>query len=278
MSKTLDLIAKLLAQADGAGTEAEALTALQRAQTLATRNSIDLAVARAHAAKAEKREVPEERTIRLGYRGTKGLNRHVMLYMHLADLNDCECFAQSDSTKVYPLGMPSDLDVVDALYSSIAVQMNAAAVEHIKSGAYKRTRDKWVPGHGWRTVKVNALSARLGFYDGYIARVVTRLREAKDEAVTAALEEEQETLAAAAAHAAACTPDSAPGQALTSTALVLREKRAEVKEFANRLAEETDVTAKYRGAGKYTPDAESYRAGQEAGNNAQLHGRKSITA
>ena len=71
--KMLARIAALLRQAEGTDNphEADAFMAAA-AQRLATATSIDLAVARSHAAKRTKAQTPVQRTITIGNAGTRG--------------------------------------------------------------------------------------------------------------------------------------------------------------------------------------------------------------
>lgn len=67
----LERIAKLLNQAENAANEAEAAAFMEKAQQLATTYSVDLAKAR-HVTKSKERTLPEQRTVVIGERGTKG--------------------------------------------------------------------------------------------------------------------------------------------------------------------------------------------------------------
>ena len=62
--------------------EAEAFMAA--AQRLATMTSIDLAVARAHAASRTAAQVPTQRTINIGEPGSRGLRTYVQLFAAIA--------------------------------------------------------------------------------------------------------------------------------------------------------------------------------------------------
>lgn len=121
-SSITEKIAKLLAQAEGAGTEAEAQTFMDKAQQLATLHSIDLAKAR-HITVAKQRTAPVTRTITIGVRGTKGLNTLVQLIIGIARANDVILNVAHNSTAVFAYGFAEDIDITEALFASLSVQM-----------------------------------------------------------------------------------------------------------------------------------------------------------
>lgn len=150
----LDKISKVLHQAENASTEEEADAYFKRAQMLATRYSIDLAVARQHTAKKHKREEPEHRSFTVGRARKRGNVQMVNLFHAIASNNDVRINIAHDSTTVYPFGFGSDLDVCEALFAHLSIQMVSEANRFLKSGAHLddvRTRlvkrAKWVPFH-----------------------------------------------------------------------------------------------------------------------------------
>ena len=157
----LDRLSKILNQAENASTEAEAEAFFARAQQLATRYSIDLAVARQHTAKQQKRETPETRHVRVGKPRERGNAEKVQLFSAIAGANDVRIDIARDSTIVFPYGFPSDLDVVEALFAHLSVQMVTAAGAYLKRGDYLadiRTRvvkkQRWVGDHSCRRCDV----------------------------------------------------------------------------------------------------------------------------
>ncbi|NUS43033.1 MAG: DUF2786 domain-containing protein, partial [Mycobacteriaceae bacterium] len=121
--KLLTRIGALLRQAEGTDNEHEAEAFLAAAQRLATQSSIDLAVARSHAADRERRPAPARRVIRVGEHGKRGLRTYVQLFLAIAHANDVRCDVASNSTQVYAYGFDTDLDTCEALYGSLLVQM-----------------------------------------------------------------------------------------------------------------------------------------------------------
>lgn len=258
-------VAKLLAQAENAGTEEESTVFMAKAQELATLHSIDMAKAR-HATREKERTVPVQRVIELGVRGTKGLNTLVALIRGIAAANDVKLNIWSDSTKVIAFGFAEDIDVTEAMYASLSVQIAAAAMEWKKKGTW-RGDQVYVPGH-WDTVDgwgqwidghykpVTWLTARLDFQLGYARRVGQRLAEAKLAAVDAAGGSDTESVM----------------ESGTGTSLVLVEKQRSVDDFYRHTSK---ARRSYRG-NRAPVSRASTRAGAEAGQRARLSSRDEL--
>mgnify|MGYP001019090563 CR=1 FL=1 len=261
MTDHLDLISKLLAQAEGSpyGPEQDAFMAA--AQKLASRHSIDLAVARAHSAKSQARETPVERTVILGTKGTRGLAHLARLYVVIAKANDVATLVAMDSTKVYPLGFPSDIDVVHALWASLAIQMRQAANDYLASPQRRTLTTEYTDCDGHTHYRpVHTTTARNQFLWGFIDGMRERLAAAAEEA-------EAEAMATDSGAA------SAGGPALVSTALALVAKRQEVAEFKAAAMIRRKVTRAYRGGSAPVRQAPEARlAGSQAAARASLTG------
>src|ERR1700743_650469 len=108
--KMLARIAALLRQAEGTDNSHEADAFMSAAQRLATASSIDLAVARSHAAKPSASQAPTQRTIPVGPAGPRGLRTYVQLFVGIAHANDVRCDVASNSTFLYPYGFAEDID------------------------------------------------------------------------------------------------------------------------------------------------------------------------
>lgn len=141
MSKTLDRVSKLLAKAENAGTPEEAATFMAKAQEMASLNNIDLAVARMHQAKKERAAEPEERRIQCNP-FTRRHNRKffIELGMAICDVNDVEYLISGREYALHCVGFPEDLDVVEALYTHLSVQMVAECDEALARGDHRATR------------------------------------------------------------------------------------------------------------------------------------------
>lgn len=141
MSKSLDRISKLLAKAENAGTPEEAEAFMAKVQEMATLNGIDLAVARMHQAKKEKVQEVEERRIQVNpYNRRHNRKFFVDLALAIADVNDCESLISGGEIAIIAMGFPSDLDVVEALFAHLSVQMVAECESELKAGANKEVR------------------------------------------------------------------------------------------------------------------------------------------
>ncbi len=205
---TLARLAKLLRQAERATNEHERAAYLSKAQALATRHSVALAVARAHTAKEEGREQPVAESYRIGNRGKRGLARYVRLLLNIAHANDIRCTISHDSTALTMHGFPSDIAVTKAIYESLLVQMVADCERHLRSGnrdeqtVWDSSRRRYVAR------PVATITARLAFYEAYAWRIGERLDEAR-QAEIVRIE---------------------PGPS-SETALALRQKELDVHDF-----------------------------------------------
>ncbi|WP_225725856.1 MULTISPECIES: DUF2786 domain-containing protein [unclassified Nocardia] len=253
--RMLTRIGGLLRQAESTDNEHEAEAFLAAAQRLATRSSIDLAVARAHVAGRERRPTPVQRVIPIGEPGKKGLRTYVQLFVAIAHANDVRCDVARTSTQVYAYGFDSDIDTCEALYTSLLVQMVRASDHYIKSGQYRSaTVEKIVVERRWgRTVErrvqapVAAVTARLNFQMAFAARIGKRLAEVKAEVEAEAV------------------PEAAGS---TGTALALRNKEIELTDFYRSTSE---ARGTWRGpAASAGHSAAARRAGDRAGKAARL--------
>jgi hypothetical protein len=271
MSKTLDRISKLLAKAESTDSEAEREALMSKAQQIATLAAIDLEVARQHQVTKELREQPTQKRVVL-FEGPdkrkQGRHHFVNLFTSIGRANDLTCNIYHDSTGVIPFGFPSDIDVTEALYGSLAVQMVAAADAYIKTGAYKtetvyrakRVKDDYWGGtqEVWDYFPIDARQARSSFYEGFISTITTRLFEAKREAEKVEVE----------------VTDAETGETTsTSGELVLVGKREQVRDYykANSTAR-----GSWRGGSSSARSSGANTAGRSAGQSARLGGGASI--
>ena len=230
--KMLARIAALLRQAEGTDNSHEAEAFMAAAQRLATATSIDLAVARSHAAKRTPAQEPVQRTITIGTAGTRGLRTYVQLFVVIAAANDVKCDVASNSTFVYAYGFAEDIDASHALYASLVVQMVRASDAYIAIGAHRPTP---------------TITARLNFHLAFGARIGQRLSLAREQARQEATKDRR----------------SRPG-----TAIALRDKDIELKDFYRQASQARGTWRATTATAGYSSSAR--RAGDRAGRRARL--------
>ena len=239
--RLVDKVGKLLAQAEGTDNEHEAAAFVERAQQLATAHAVDLELARARQAARHARGAAEplvQERVDVGARGKRGNRHRVLLYSVVARVNDVMVNVAHDSTYVLGFGHRADLDVVERLWASLAVQMTAAAQRRLDAGEHRRAG---VPAQTWR----------LSFYDGWVQAVGERLEAARERAVAQAT-------------------SAAPAQSgEPSTALVLRAKAERVQEF---YASTSEARGSWRGpwSGRTAVDRQAVARGRADGAQADL--------
>lgn len=244
-----DKVRKLLAQAeDPAATPEEAQAFTAKAQQLMSKYAIDLAMV-----------TDPERIGRVVQRGWRldppYAGRKVSLVNAVSRANDCRAVytdLNGGSKSIEVVGFPADVDWVQALSASLELQMMTALAA---------TRRRKPPAVHGRTFAV-------GFVDGFVHEVSSRLQQARRAAVAEAEGERAVGLGGAA------TPGSGP-----SVALVLVGKAAQVDD---------EYRARFPGARnvhRYTrlTSWAGYEPGRAAGRRASLargavNGRRGLRA
>ena len=245
--RLMEKIAKLLALAERTDNEHEADAFLRQAQVMATRHAIDLAVARSHQTRKQQRATPIQRRRTIGVQGAMGNTRLIQLYSAICSANDVVLNIARNNTYVIAFGFPSDIDLVDALHVHLSAQMVGAGNAYLRSGEHL-DEAVWDPRtNRWKPM--NPRTARLSFYDGWIARVRKRLAEAAEAA-------KQEEIT---------SRDAAEGSG--STALVLADKVAEVEQFHRATSQ---ARGSWRGSRVNQWSESAARAGDRAGRRASL--------
>lgn len=241
MSKTLDRLAKVLAQADNAATVGERDAYMTKAMELSAASGIELAVARAHQADKTKREEPIERAVLVNdYTRKRARDYFMRLFLDIAAANDCKALIGYKSYRGFLHGFPSDIEVVEALYATLSVQMEVEANAALRRGENK-VQGENLFGEPAKVSTVDGRVWRREFYDGFIGRIKARLWEAKR----------------AAQKAAGADVES------SGTAIALRDKAKEVEEFF-------DKETSWRRMGTWSPSETSGYSGgaREAGHAA----------
>ena len=241
--RLVDRIGKLLAQAEGTDNEHEAAAFVERAQQLATAYAVDLELARSRQRERSQRGGEEplvQERVEIGPRGKRGNRHRVLLYSVVARANDVLVNVAHDSTYVLGFGHRADLDVVERLWASLAVQMTVHAQRRMDRGEH---RAAGVAGQSWR----------LSFYDGWVQAVGERLQAARERALAVLTEER-----------AAATGGTGP-----SAALVLREKGVRVQDF---YASASEARGSWRGpwSGRTQVSGRAVEAGRTDGARADL--------
>lgn len=241
LERVVDLVGKLLAQAEGTDNEHEAAAYVERAQQLATEHAVDLERARIRQRERHRRaeEPLEQDRLDVGVRGRRGNRHRVLLYVVAARANDVLVNVASDSTYVLGFGHRADLDVVERLWTSLAVQMSAAAQRRLDRGEH-------------RASGIAAVSWRLSYYDGWVATVAQRLVHARKRVIAADPGD----------------PAGADGPAEPSAELVLRAKGERVREFYGRSSQ---ARGSWRGTGGRTQvSGRAVASGRADGERADL--------
>ncbi|MFM7599399.1 MAG: DUF2786 domain-containing protein, partial [Actinomycetota bacterium] len=259
----LERIAALLVKAERSDNVHEAEAYLAKAQALATQASVDLAVARALTARREAREQPVSITITIGERGKRANTHLVSLFVVVGQCNSLQIDIAHNSTYVIAYGMPSDIQLVEALFGSLATQMTASATTWLALGEWRG--DTYVSRDGWRKDHT-AQTARAAFYRAFIDRIGDRLQEARDEVLAEAERQRVEIPA-----------EQEGGTAVATTgALVLRGKEAEVRAFYRQSSSARGRWSGYSG-GVGRRGGSASRAGRDAAARARLTRAKGIS-
>jgi hypothetical protein len=260
----LDRIAALLVKAERSDNAHEAEAYLAKAQALATQASVDLAVARALTARREAREQPVSVTITIGERGKRANTHLVSLFVVVGRCNSLQVEIAHNSTYVIAYGMPSDIELVEALFASLATQMTSSATTWLAAGEWKG--DTYVSRDGWRKPHT-AQTARAAFYRAFIDRIEDRLQEARAE-VLAEAERQRVDIPAEVSGGAAIA---------TTGALVLRSKESEVRSYYRQASTARGRWSGYSGSVSRRGGSAS-RAGREAADRARTTSAKGISA
>lgn len=252
--KLLERVGALLDKAERTDSPAEARALAEKAQQLATLHAIDPDLAVERRRSQRQPEQPQQRQVPIGPHG-KPANRHLVnLYLAVAHANGVRVNIASNSSYVIGFGFPTDLDVVQALYASLAHQMVSAANEAIAEGRH-REEVYWSSQAGrWRS---DARVFRRSFYEAFVAEVAGRLRRARDEAASEADRRR--------------TDDDGSGGAQ----LVLARREDEVAAFYHRTSTARGTWKGFRSRGRASSDL-GHRDGRRAGRNARLSAPKAL--
>jgi hypothetical protein len=237
-------ISALLDKADRTENAFEAEAYVLKAQELATIASINIAAARMRT--PEQRD-PITRTIIIGEKGRRANQHLIALFVAVAHANSAQVDVASDSTYVIGYGMPGDLDMVEAVFAAISVQMVASATTYIGSGVW-REESYLVRGARSSRKSFTAQTARAAFYRAYVERIGERLQQARQEGIDHSDRDRGET----------------PG----AGALVLRDSERKVREFHCRTSQARGAWRGYSGGAR--PSGSAGAQGRAAASRARL--------
>jgi hypothetical protein len=241
---SMETLAKMLAVAESATNDGEREAANERALAWAASRNLDMAVARQRQRErtdGRKPEVPEERKVEVApYGKEQGKKLKADLLMTVARAYDCTCTLTSGGERVWVLGFPSDLDVVERLYAHLVTQMVSQATEAIWVRRENRKLDPPVDG---RTYRMN-------YYEGFIRDIRMRL------------------------DAARTTAEAQGGGAEQGTALAIRDKQATIQEEFDKLHGNIKVIA-FDPAPK-SRDYDAMAHGAAAASRVQLTVREDV--
>lgn len=270
---SLERIGKLLAMAEGAGSEEEANAFFAKAQSLATLYAVTLADVRSEREKRVQKtaEKPVKQTIEVGER-RKHINAHLCeLWCRIAQSNDLKINLAHNNTYVVLFGMPSDIEAAEALFAAIAPQMVRFAEDYLRTNEWreetvwraKRVKvASWYSEEDWGYFPVTKQSARASFYSGYTSRIGRILRDARKEGIKAADE-----------HFHTEAEEQGLETSTESTAaLVLKEKAVVVDDFYGR----TSTAKGSWGGANSGSSSRASSAGRSAADRTRLGGSQSI--
>lgn len=266
----LDKIAKLLNQAENAGTQEESDVFMQKAQQLADIHSVSLHKARMHT-ESKQRTVPIQKTIKIGDRGTRGLKTLAELFSAVAGPNGVKLLYATNGSRVYAYGYQEDIEMTEAIYASLLTQQARELAAFQASESWKNDT-VYVEGY-WQYIDYNGkpckkaesydqewveskwktptwLTARINFQQSYAEHIRRRLYEAKREAEAQMVEDDK----------------ASEEEVGFSTELVLASKREEVAKIFDVAASKAGVYEGYAG----TKSNEGRRAGRDAASRASL--------
>lgn len=237
-AKQIQLISRLLAQADGTDSDAERDTAMSMAQTLASKYEIDLEVARSFRSEEERRR--ENRVVvidvEIGEPKNRGAGTYSDLMIAIADANGVRWIRGDNNAWVRLYGMSFDIEVIQKLYLTLLVQMIREANAFIEEGSWREERG------------VSALGARKAFCHNFSARIKQRLNEARMRAEWEANREHGDKVA-----------------------IVLADKRREINQAYYGANRNRRWYSPDRGSGRA-----GAAAGRRAGDRANLHDSRGV--
>jgi hypothetical protein len=278
MSKYLARLNALLVQAEGAGTPEEAAAYMAKAQDLVTVHGLSLEVVRQAGPKTHAATPTMRQVVLTQNRTQKYRKKLVELFHTIAQQNEVRITIYGGDRVVDAYGFEEDIDAVETLYGSLATQMVEAANKSIArkehQGHFYRVSD-WNSDHYGDYRPVTGQMWRGSFYDGFIARISARLRDARKEAERRAEQTRAEDEARFAELLSDAAEEYVPAEnapVSREVGLVLADKKEKVQ--AHYKAATKHIRGSWKGSASKTSAGRS--AGREAGDRARIGAQDAI--
>lgn len=249
-------VSKIYAQAEAPGRTVEEKQAfLERAQTLATRHQIDLAILRKKQADLHE-DADRERPITGKLFDLRALpnvthrNLVVELGSAVGRAHGAQCTIRGRSEYLTFYGFPEDIALTELMITRVTPMMFDAADDYVASDERKASG-------------VAATSARIAFCQSFASEVGRRLREAVRQTTEKAVEADMLEIGDGSAET-------------TGTALAIRAKELEVRDYVAQEFKKQGVRGSWKGSRSSDWGSGSYNAGKSAAKNANLFGRREI--
>lgn len=249
-----DKVNKLLLHADKAGTDEERRTYLEKAESMATEYSINLALVRKRQADKEddgNRDRPMTGKLYsvLALPSVTYRNLAVELGTQIAHAHGARCTIRGKSSYMTFYGFPEDVHLTELLITRVTPMMFEESDRYLKSPEHKLSG-------------VHSTSARITFCKSFASEIGRRLQEA-----VARVTEER---------IAAETTTYVDGEiAVTGTELALRSKELEVADYVAHEFKRLGVKGNWSGS-KSQWSSEASNAGRTSARQVNIYGRKEL--
>lgn len=252
-----DKVGKLLTHADGASTDEERATFLNKAESLAAEHSINLALVRKRQADADKSERDRPTTGSLfslsALPSTTYRNLAVELGNTIAFAHGAKCTIRGKSQYLTFYGFPEDIQLTELMLTRLTPVMFDESDAHLKS-----------PEH--RASGVAGVSARIIFCKAFARTVGRRLEEAV-----------KETTERMATSYESSGPRAVTGDVTQpSLELMLADKAVEVADYVAYEFKRQGVRGSWTGSRTSNWSGAASNAGRTAGERANLYGRRAL--
>lgn len=248
--KMVDLVTKMLNQADGAGTTEERIAFLEGAERLASKHSIDLAIMRKRQADTNQdRDRPTTGKLYdlTPLPNTTARNLAVELGDRIAVAHGVVSVIRGRSKYITFMGYPEDIHMVELMLSRVLPMMFDDADAYVRSPEHKMSG-------------VASVSARITFCKSYALEVGRRLRAAFEDTRDEITHESEEQGEAPAG----------------STEIALATKAVEVQDYVQYEFKRLGVRGSWSGSRTSNWSGSAHDSGRRAAQQANIFGRKEL--